>query len=502
MTPATPSLEAAPRGALFTYAFAALLLAVPSAFYWGWTPFLLTRNEFDFFLGMERAWPWLDPAQWFWVGKVAASLLLAAVGASFAYIALKRRTWVASLPMRTLAIGAAGLGVLFGFALPWISPDVFYYIGGGWVDVHYDADIYAHSFREITNPRTDPILVNIAPGFWQLKGNYGPLHHSIAASLVSVSGGSPQLGLIVWKLMNLGIVLGTGAAIARIAASAGINRQFAFFCYACNPLVLFSLVTQAHNDALQNLLIVLAILACVHHRPGLSGLSIGAAIAYKLIGLVLLPLLVIYWWLASANTRWRDVFVCVAAAVIAVAAAFLLIPSSLGYCIALMKDTSWLPPRASIQYLAGLFDGVGLFPPFKPVLSKIIPFIFVLGCVAIALPPLLRRVSLVPVQLARLMFMIFAIWLLTTPTVTEWYVTWLVCLGFLVKDERIERGLIVLSACYLVPVVFIVRAPFEARVIANVILYGLLAYTLIRQIWIRPTPAAKAIPSCPSPAQI
>lgn len=491
----------APRLAIAGYVLAAFLLSAPSLFYWNWQPFRLTRNEFDFFIGMERAWPWLGLEEWFWIGKFVAALLFGMAGICFGWIALKHRPWIESLSNRKLALATAVLSILYVSGLPWISPDVFYNIGGGWMEAHYHADIYTTSFIQVTDPRKDPIFANIVPVFWYLKGNYGPLHQNIASLLAPLSLGSPQLALVWWKAHNLTIVLVSAATVSFLASRFGVNRRFAFFCYACNPLILFALVTAVHNDAMQNLLVLLTLASCVTRSPALSGVCLGGAIAYKLTGIALAPALVLFWLFdEQGGQRIRNVTACTASLLAVVIASFASQPSALAACFGTLSDHSWMPTRSSIyipiQMLLENFNSADNTRQLIKAARKIGPFVFVACGAFITLAPALRRKPGTPYGLTVQAYAIFACWLLLTPTVTEWYITWMVGLGIVQRNERIQRGVIFLSAFYLVPIVFIIRAGSDVPIIANLVLFVILAYGLLQHL--QPTP--KTGEPLPAPA--
>ena len=453
---------------------ASALLMMPSIFYWKVEPFRLTRNEFDFFLGQLRGTFGLDTLELFYLGKCIHFVLFLVVGWCFYKLVAKFADEIEALSTRTLWFLALGAGFIYAIGLPWVSPDVFYYIAKGWMEANYKLDIYTYSLRESPGFPADQMYSNVIPSFALWPGNYGPLHQNICASVAALSGGSVKLALIILKGFNLTLYLATAAITASIAKSQGLQYRRVFLAYALNPLGVFALVTCVHNDALQNAVLILTVLCVVKERPAFSGALLGAALAYKYVAIALVPALILYWATRlNAPRRWRDAGWCLLALLLAIGASHLLYPLSFRNMLVIYSG-GWSPIRGSIHFI--LIPIAELLALPNEVIRQVLTLLFVMVGGAITLWPHFRRRQLAPLDVVFQWFWIFAIYYLTAVAVLEWYLTWILGLGFLLLGRQGLRSVLILSSFYLPLVIFTIRSDVEWP--SNLMLFLLMAACL------------------------
>jgi hypothetical protein len=164
-------------------------------------------------------------------------------------------------------------------------------------------------------------------GSWITYGSpYGPIGIVIDAVPVMISGGSLLLELVLSKCMFAACLLVEAEVVRRILLQ--VSPRFALsgmLLVAWNPLLLFEIVANGHNDIVMILLVSLALLALCSNYLVL-GIALGAAsVLVKYGSAPLLPLFLVYVVTRSrfAKTNlWvgaQSAAVCVALAVLAYA---------------------------------------------------------------------------------------------------------------------------------------------------------------------------------------
>jgi hypothetical protein len=173
---------------IFLYASALGFLALPSICIWLSRGFNVTAHEFDFFIGLldfgnpnpEKSF--LSP------NKTAHFFLLGGIGILFAVLTHRLyKSPPARAPVSNRAIGL--LALLSIITLPYISPDVFFYLGTGWLEAHYHLSPFRHYISEVPGSFTLPMFSNIFHDFQFGFSCYGPLFQKIAALFAWLSLG-------------------------------------------------------------------------------------------------------------------------------------------------------------------------------------------------------------------------------------------------------------------------------------------------------------------------
>lgn len=470
------------------YVVLSVLLMTPSLFAWVREPFEIQKHDFDFFFGFLS--PANDPAaaqRWVVIGRVLHFALLAALGAVFYRMVVTCREEIEEMPVRRLAGFVAGILVLLSIGLPWMNPDVFYYLGEGWLDAHYGLDAFAYSISRVPGFQADPMFANIDPQLFRVVGNYGPLHQSLCATLAGLGGGNQRLALALLKISNLGFLVGSALLVVSLARGWKLPGKFLGFCYLCNPLVLVCFLSWVHNDVQQNFCALLALFWVHRGKPLPAGCSLGAAVCFKYVGVVLLPALLVYWVLAGRGEglpwrpRIRASLLSLLGFVLVCCVAYLPYENAWAAAVTIYT-TNWSPFRSSIYYpimeVLTLFKAGAWLLPTRTALT-----LLYVGLGAwLTLRPLFRKDGeLTPLGLVRLCFWLHTSYLLLcAPAVLEWYFSW--SLGFALllgaADRRYLRFFAVLFSFYLPLVIFtIYQAPAITRP-ANITLYLLFAGSL------------------------
>lgn len=211
----------------------------------------------------------------------------------------------------------------------------------------------------------DPLTRSI-PALWRdTPSPYGPLFTQISRVVITVTGHDAVAGVLAQRgIAILGWALAVWA-IPRLARRAGADPERALWLGAANPLVLFHVVSGAHNDALMVGLMLAGLeiglrAAAPEPRPSAADprLLVGAALvtagsAVKIPAVLALGYLGLSWARARGG-RFRDVALAVVA--LSGVAAALYVPLSLIGRI----DLGWLAgldvPGSVLSYLSPTTD--------------------------------------------------------------------------------------------------------------------------------------------------
>jgi alpha-1,6-mannosyltransferase len=470
---------------LAAYAVAVLLLIAVSARLWWQSPLMLIAHEFDYFLGLfDSPIPALSEL-WLTWGRALHALGFALVGCLYLVVVRKLVQTPSALTERSISAWAVLVSLLFAFGMPWVSPDVFFYIGTGWVESHYGSSPYLTSVTDVPGYAQDQMFSNIFPGFLDGTTSYGPLFQKLAALIAGLSGGNEKVALALHKAAALALHGGCSALVWRLAPVP--FRRVALFSYAANPLICFSVLTCAHNDHWMNLFVLLALLAVSWRHWLLAGVALGAAFGIKYFPLVYLPvfgLAALVQKRESGGTARNvaDAAMLTAGFAAAIALAYLPYPEALKAfsnvatsSIAIYRNSVYhfidvltvfvLPRLFGVPALVASTQNVGV--PLRLI------YIALYGILLVALRDRLRRDTFRGIAEVCLAATVLY-FILVDNTNQEWYLTWLMGLAFVLPYRRAHTLAWGLSAAFMPLVIYTVKNPAPTWFIANVALYCLL----------------------------
>ena len=153
---------------------------------------------------------------------------------------------------KQILIFIAIISFIFMLILPFLSSDIYYYIGDSWLCAKYGENPYYTNVGELqTSGINDEILNNT--GVWKdTTSVYGPLWNVLATVLVSFSFGNITIALFVFKIASYFVHILNTDIIYRITKS----RKY-MLLYGLNPLVLIEFLSNVHNDIYLVLFIIL-----------------------------------------------------------------------------------------------------------------------------------------------------------------------------------------------------------------------------------------------------
>ena len=274
---------------LAAYVIALSLLVSVSTRLWWQSPLNLTAHEFDYFLGLFASSESGQAHIWLARGRMLHFGGCLIVGMLYFALVTQLARNPQALRKRGIAGYSALVSLIFAVGMPWVSPDVFFYIGKGWAESHYGASPYLVPINHLPGYQADEMFANIYPGFLGTAAGYGPLFQKAAEVIAALSGGNEKLALALHKAINFGLHGACSVLVYRLAPAP--FARVAGFSYAVNPLIGFSVLTSAHNDHWMNMFMLLALLALSRRHWTWTGIALGAAFGVKYFPLVYFPIL-------------------------------------------------------------------------------------------------------------------------------------------------------------------------------------------------------------------
>jgi hypothetical protein len=486
MTEAKHTLRPKMDGMLFklliAYGLFSILMLALSMRLWFQVPLTLTKFEFDYFLGLFRpANPELIE-KYLLLGRLIHFVLFCIVGYLFLSIANRLKRDQEALSVQSIAVYAAIISMVYAIGMPWVSPDVFFYIGSGWLEGHYGLSPYLHGVSDAAGYMHDQMFRNIYPAWlWGGRG-YGPLFQKMVEGVALLSGGNEKVALALFKTLNLGAHAGACWLVYSIAPKS-ISR-LALFSYAANPLILFSVLTCAHNDHLMNVFVLLCLFFLRENRVFLSGCALGVATSIKYFPLVFLPILV-----GSLVLRKTE-------------------RSSIGerltaggrmllgfFCVGIGSHCFY--PESVRQFVATASNGVPVlrnsiyhvwfmvfpFAEFRFLFKTLrnIYMVFYVTVLALYAFRLKRDWFYGAIEACLVVSTLYFI--IVNTGNQEWYLTWLMGLAFLLPGEQFCRFGLKLSAVFMPLVIFTVKNPPGILWFSNLALYSIVLIYGIEMVW-------------------
>lgn len=184
------------------------------------------------------------------------------------------------------------VSLIFMMILPFLSSDIYYYIGDSWINSKYGENPYYTTVKDLQDQGINDEILNNT-GYWKNTTSvYGPIWNSIAKLLVSFSFGNVTIALFVFKIASLLIHVLNSYLIYKITKS---NKYM--LLYGLNPLVLIELLSNVHNDIYLILFIVLAFYFLIRKRNiYFTIVFLALSIATKYSTVLIVPFILLYYF--------------------------------------------------------------------------------------------------------------------------------------------------------------------------------------------------------------
>ncbi len=368
--------------------------------------------------------PWYLPVGWVkvneWVGVVSLWLAIS-VGGVGLWIALRaiRCGWRPHV-RRLFAVGV-GLNVLTSLVLPLTSADVLMYAAYGRLQV-IGRDPYQITPAEIFREQFDVVLKATERPWQDTPSVYGPIA-SFTQWLANVLGGENMHDIVFWLQMFALIPFVLTCAIAvKLAHGEPATQARAVFLTILNPLLIWAVTAQAHNEALGVVFAIFGV-AMLRKHPVLAGVGIGLAGCVK-ISLVFYGLAMIW----AYRRDWKRLGLLAAGTAIPLGLLYGLRPDTL---LAATRNTGYVSSGSWASWVYWpMAWSIG-----EPAAKVIVNVISLAGMVGIAwmLSQVLPRSAVAglapladatrdPLTIAmRTALALCTAWLVTSPYTLSWY---------------------------------------------------------------------------------
>ncbi|GAA4365341.1 polyprenol phosphomannose-dependent alpha 1,6 mannosyltransferase MptB [Paeniglutamicibacter cryotolerans] len=320
--------------------------------------------------------------------------------------AVKKATWWWATPML--------------LCLPIFSRDVFAYIGQGRL-VAQGQDPYVDGISTLNN-----WFQLGADSTWaESETPYGPLYLSVEYLVNLVAGSSPDLSIMLFRLVSFAGVILCLVYVPKLANLHGVSGAKASWISVSNPLFLISFVASAHNDALMVGLAVAGTYYAATKRGILGVVLVAASIGVKPITLVLLPFIGLLWAGTGASWGRRILYWFYTAGLVLGIMAVIGVANGYGFgWLKVMLGTGtgsviFAPLGMLDMVVGGALAGMGLPTDW---LLPVLKLIGRLSSVAIVLILIFRGKHS---HLVQRMALAFSALVVLSPIIQPWYILWL-----------------------------------------------------------------------------
>ena len=189
------------------------------------------------------------------------------------------------------------ISIIFMFILPFVSSDIYYYIGDSWLAAKYGKNPYYTSVGDLQNSGINDEILNNT-GYWKNTTSvYGPIWNMTATLLVKMSFGKVTIALFIFKFAAYLVHILNSHLMYKITKS---NKWM--LIYGLNPLVLLELLSNVHNDIYLILFILLTIYTLTKkNNIWLASIFISISIAIKYSTILICPFILLYYFRNEKN---------------------------------------------------------------------------------------------------------------------------------------------------------------------------------------------------------
>ena len=192
------------------------------------------------------------------------------------------------------------ISIVFIAVLPFMCSDVFYYLGIGRLAGTYGQNPYYVTINDFVEEGNNKQLLEtdtvLGQGYINDWGDttvvYGPIWTLICQLIGSISFGSIDIGLLIFKIVNVILHVLNAYLIYKIS-----NKKSFTLLYALNPFILIEGISSVHNDMFVVFFVLLALYFLTKKKNLLcSVIFLALATAIKYFTIILLPFVIIYYF--------------------------------------------------------------------------------------------------------------------------------------------------------------------------------------------------------------
>ena len=192
------------------------------------------------------------------------------------------------------------ISLIFVIVVPFLSSDVFYYLGVGRLDSKYGQNPYYITIQEFVENgdnsqylEQDTVLANGYGNYWaNTTVVYGPIWTLICKIVAGISFGNIDVALLLFKLFNMAIHLLNCYLIYKLT-----GKKLFVLLYGLNPYMFIEGIANAHNDIYVVTCILTSLYFLVKKKNIIvSVVFLALATAIKYFAILLLPFMIIYYF--------------------------------------------------------------------------------------------------------------------------------------------------------------------------------------------------------------
>lgn len=199
--------------------------------------------------------------------------------------------------VKQIFIFIAIISAIFIVAIPFTCSDVFYYLGIGRIDSKYGQNPYYTTIKQFVEDENwqyleqDTVLKQGYINDWaDSTVVYGPIWTIICKMIALMSFGNIDVGLFVFKILNIIVHLINCYIIYKIS-----GKKIYLLLYGINPFIFIEAIASVHNDIFMILFILLSLYFLIKKKRIVASiLFLSIATAIKYFAVILLPFIIIY----------------------------------------------------------------------------------------------------------------------------------------------------------------------------------------------------------------
>lgn len=329
------------------------------------------------------------------------------------------------------------ISLIFVFSLPFMSSDVFYYLGVGRLASKYHQNPYYIDIRTYIdaneiNIQNDTVMQKGYNNYWAGTTVVYGAFWTIISTLVSfLSFGNINLGLLIFKLLNVLIHVGNCYLLYKIS-----KKKIFPILYGLNPFILIEGIVNVHNDMFVIFFMLLSLYMLLKEKNLiLSILFLALAADIKYFPILLLPFIIIYYYRdKDIKTRLLKCIQYGIIFVIIFIIPYLIYIKDWKVFLGLFEQRNRIS-KGIYVYISNFFNNPpNLIDIIKNMSFLIFTMFYIIDCIALLFK---KRINMNKIMRLLFKYIIIFIFVLITNFQT-WYFIWLVPFLIWQKSENIK----------------------------------------------------------------
>ena len=330
------------------------------------------------------------------------------------------------------------ISLIFVIVVPFLSSDVFYYLGVGRLDSQYGQNPYYVTIKDFVESGDNSQYLEqdtvLAKGYENDWGSttvvYGPVWTLVCKIVAGISFGNIDIGLLVFKLLNMAIHLVNCYLIYKLT-----GKKLFVLLYGLNPYMFIEGIANVHND----IYVVTCIFASLYFLLKkknilVSIIFLALATAIKYFAVLLLPFIIMYYFRDKKPwERLKNCFLYGMLFVFIVAITYLLYIQDMQVLSGIMTQQGKFTKNFYI-ILMEYFDIPNLVSNVNRVLLISFIIIYFFTCLTL----LFKKQITFREEMRKIQYFLVAFLFLLITNFQPWYIMWLFPLMIWQKKRMIQ----------------------------------------------------------------